>query len=77
MSYAHEGVTSRQEQPANERKIRNAIRHAEIWQAFRRGEITFTMDTAEGVRIIRTEQEIREIYHLSPQPARQLSDVPA
>jgi len=77
MSYARKGVTHRQEPPANARKIRNAIRHAEIWQAFRRGEIAFTMDTAEGVRIIRTEQEIREIYHLSPQPAGQLSDVPA
>lgn len=74
MSYVRKGVTRRQEQPVNERKIRNAIRHAEIWEAFRRGEITFTMDTAEGVRIIRTEQEIREIYHLSPEPARQVSE---
>lgn len=74
MSYARKRVTRRKAEPVNERKLRNAARHAEIWQAFKRGEITGTINTPEGVRIIRTEAEIREIYNLPPKPAPLLKE---
>ena len=71
MLYARKQVTKEKVNFVDERRLRIAARDAAMWDAFRRGEITFTMNTPEGVKIIRTEEELRAIYHLSPRLPRQ------